>query len=220
MGYVLGFIVTLGVLAAIIWFTWGFWLGFAVLTFVYLVIAGGIIYALESYYDREHGEYFRDNNTWFFVGVGAFAVTFVIACFNFGPALLLPENLPTKEQRGFLDNVFNHLLYGKFAPAKTIPTDPLPWTTGTWFWWKAFGIYFFFTFFYAWYAFSDEIAGAFRAVVNRRRSETRRRHTGPATGHTEEDTDPSHFWKPDFWDIVSIFEMLTRLLSTRRRNGN
>ena len=132
------------VLAGVCYILWGFWIQFILLTLVYFGIALGIIFLTARYYDEHAPEnaphfegYLHDNNTWFFTGVGAIAVTFAIACFHFGPAVLLPEKFPTPEQRSVVGNVLNHLLHGNSALEKTIPTEPLPWAKGTWFWWKA-----------------------------------------------------------------------------------
>ena len=155
---------------------------------------------------------FRNNNTWFFVLLGATAVTFVIACFNFGPAVLLPEGFPTPGQRGMVKDVFHHLLYGQDAPVKSIPTEPLPWATGTWFWWKAFFLCALITFAYFWYAFHDEAQG----VIKNLGDFIKKGDKGDA--HDEHDHKKrSHFWAPDFWDLVSMFEIISRIF--RKKGG-
>lgn len=116
---------------------------------------------------KENGkfvDYLRNNNTWFFVLLGICVVTFVIALFHFGPALLLPEDFPSSEQRGTLTNLVNHLLFGKHAAEKITPTDPLPWATGTWFWWRAFWLYLFLFGFYTPFAWWDEWCHACRGA--------------------------------------------------------
>jgi hypothetical protein len=116
------------------------------------------------YYNKSPWDFLGNNNTWFYVLLFATAITFVIACFNFGPAILLPENVPSQEQRGGLGYFFNHLLHGTNAPARSVPTNPLPWATGTWFWWKAFLVYFFFMIAYFPFAFWDEVGNFYKGV--------------------------------------------------------
>lgn len=208
--------------------TWGlmFALGFLVLTIVYIVIAICVIYGVAMYYEIDLMECLGNNNTWFFVLLGASAVTFVIACFNFGPAVLLPESFPTTGQRSVVTNVFNHLLYGKGAPSKSVPTNPLPWATGTWFWWKAWGLYSLLTFGYFWFAFWDETSHAFHAMVkfiNKRRVAHRPQPGQPPVtnpgghGHGPEPTGHSfgELLKVEF--LVEIVSEFFKAFMTRRR---
>ncbi|OGI76211.1 hypothetical protein A3C67_03275 [Candidatus Nomurabacteria bacterium RIFCSPHIGHO2_02_FULL_42_19] len=176
--------IVVAILAGIVYLSWGsFWLGFIALTFVYAVVGFGAIRLTAWFNHADWEDYLRDNNTYFFVGVGMFAVTLVIACFNFGPALLLPENFPTAKQRGWMSNVLSHLWEGKNAPTATVPTKPLPWATGTWFWWKATLVYFLLTFGYFWIAFWDEASHAVRAgasFIRRWRERERPQHQAAA----------------------------------------
>jgi hypothetical protein len=150
-----------------------FWIKLLGLTALYVVVGLGVIFMVALYYGRkrkaDHKELFKgylwNNNTWFFWGLGVCAITFVFACFNFGPAVLLPEDFPKKEQRGVIGNVFNHLIHGKNAPAKVVPTEPLPWARGSWFWWKAELFYCLLTFGYFWFAFWDEATTACKNIA-------------------------------------------------------
>jgi len=191
---VLASITLVGLVGLLGWVLWGFWLEFFLVSAVYTALAVGIIWVLAWYYNADFQGYLRNNNTWFYVLLGASVITLVIACFNFGPAVLLPEKFPTPEQRGVVGNIFNHLLYGKGAPTKSVPTEPLPWATGTWFWWKAWGLYCFLTFGYFFFAFWDEASHAFHATANfirerreehRQKEEQKRRQ--PAPGGKEKD---------------------------------
>lgn len=165
-------------------------LALILLTVVYFAIGAGVACLIAKYYDMEPGGLLKNNNTWWFVGVGATVITFVIACFNFGPALLLPEKIPTPEQRGTVGDFLNHLLHGKNAPAKSVPAESLPWATGTWFWWKAVLWFFFITGFYTFFAFWDELSSACRGVANlirerrRQKEEEERHHPPPGPGAT------------------------------------
>jgi hypothetical protein len=180
-----------------------FTLGFIGLTILYVAIAICITYGIAKHNDVDPVEYLENNNTWFFVLVGASAVTFVIACFNFGPAVLLPENFPTTGQRSVVNDVFNHLLYGKNAPAKSVPTEPLPWATGTWFWWKAFGLYVMFTIAYIPFAFWDEVKHVFDEVreLLRKRRETRKESSQTSGGHDGEKHDVH---EPSFKRLLGV----------------
>jgi len=228
-------------LAGIVYLLWGFWLGFIGLTLVYLTIGAVIAVLIARYYGREPMEYLRNNNTWFFVLLGATAITFVIAWFNFGPAVLLPENFPTPKQRGAVADFLSHLWRGKNAPAPEVPTDPLPWATGTWFWWKAGWLLLFFTIAYSFYAFSDEIGEAWRTTTElfrRRREEhdamRRRQAHAPAPqqqgqrGRGQQQGQQAapaveHLGTWDFVRLQFIVEMVVEFLSTlwrqRRRNA-
>lgn len=196
--YAIGGVITL-VVGLLTYILWGFWLAFIGLSIIYLAISLGITWLTARYYELKSRrkdkdvwtrfmKYLNDNNTWFFVGVGAFAITFVIACFNFGPALLLPENSPTPEQRSTTTNFLNHLLHGKNAVEQEPPTTPLPWATGTWFWWKATGLYLILTFGYSFFAFWDEAKAAFhkrkKYLEEKRLTET----TSPSTPTTPPST--------------------------------
>ncbi len=206
---------------------WGVVVQFILWTIVCLIIASGIITTVENYYRVPRGTYFRDNNTWFYVGVGAFAVTFVIACFNFGPALLLPEQYPTPRQRSVVSNVLSHLLYGKNAEPSSTPTDPLPWATGTWFWWKATLLYFFLTFGYFWFAFWDEANYGIHAVVEfvRQRREI---HANEEHGHGENRPHQQHGGgnrghHTSLWDLITaefvvemFFKFANQFMARRR----
>ena len=190
------------------------------LILVYLVIGAVITCLIARYYNKNPWEYLGNNNTWWFVGVGACAVTFLIACFNFGPALLLPENLPTPEQRDGLGNFFNHLIHGKNAPVESVPTKPLPWATGTWFWWKAFLFYCLLTFVYFWFAFWDEGAAAIRKIKElisrhhdeeleklRRKHEEKLAQIKAGKGHASDPAPQAPpaklgFWQFAKWDLL------------------
>jgi hypothetical protein len=200
-------------IGATIYFGWGtLWLEFVGLSLLYLIVASAIIYATAMYYHAEPEEYFRDNNTWFLVLVGATALTFVIACFNFGPAVLLPEKVPTPEQRGWVSNTLNHLWLGKNAPPVKLPTKPLPWATGTWFWWKATLIFFLLTFGYFWFAFWDEATHAVHFVVrlvherweeHRARQRAQPVQTGQQTaGQSQPTRQGTGFWQFVKWDLI------------------
>jgi hypothetical protein len=215
------------VLALVVYFMWGFWLGFAALTIVYALLAAIIVYVIARYYGHGVNEYWEDNNTLFFVLLGATAVTFVIACFNFGPAILLPENLPTPEQRGWLANFANHLWLGKHAPAVTVPTDPLPWTTGTWFWWKATGVFALLTFGYFWFAFWDEATHAIHFVADLIRQRLAHRAGGPAAGaagRTQQAAGDEHHHGWEVFTFAFLAEIIGSFLMEfwehRRRRAN
>ncbi len=177
------------VVASVCWLLFGFWLQFVGLSIAYGIVACGIVYVTEKYYISKTAklkkservnqwDYFKDNNTWWFVLVGCTALTFVIALFHFGAAVLLPEHLPTPEQRGGISYFFDHLWSGKNAPPRSVPTEPLPWATGTWFWWKAFGVYLLLTIGYFPIAFWDEFSHAWNETgkfIHERWDEHKRR---------------------------------------------
>ncbi len=132
-----------------------FWVKFTWLTVKYIAVAVGFMCLLALYYSRkpiEGGdrrtwrEHFWgtvwNNNTWWVVGVGMFLTNLMITLYNeFGPALWLPENFPNPEQRAWFQDILNHLWSKTPQPKTPIPTDLLPWATGTWFGWKATGLY-------------------------------------------------------------------------------
>ena len=214
---------------------WGlmFTLGFLGLTVLYIAIAVCITFGIAKHNNKDFQGYLENNNTWFFVLLGASAVTFVIACFNFGPAVLLPENLPTKEQRSVATDIFNHLLYGKGAPTKSVPTESLPWATGTWFWWKALGLYCLLTFGYFWFAFWDEASHAIHAVTNfiHTRKEAHRSDGGKSattgqsakTGTGQQNQGDHHDHAPSFGELLKVefiaeivVEFVKKFLERRR----
>lgn len=206
-------------LAGLCYVLWGFWLGFLGLSLVYTALAVAIVYLLARHYDADFKEYLKNNNTLFFVLLGASAVTFVIACFHFGPAVLLPEKFPTPEQRGVGSDMLNHLLYGKNAPAKSVPTEPLPWATGTWFWWKALGLYALLTFAYFWFAFWDEASHAVHAIVDLVRRRRREEHSGQTDSHDDHDGEPSFskLLKVEFLAEI-VVEFVKFFIAKRKEN--
>jgi hypothetical protein len=155
------------------WLLWGFWLAFIGLTILYAIVAVGIIYLVAKYYAGKRNppfetkvvflEYARDNNTWFWALLGATALTFLIATQNFGPAVLLPENTPTPEQRATASDIFDHIMHGNNAKPQA-KQGPLPWATGTWFWWKAWPLFFLAMVGYGIFAFSDELSHAWQGA--------------------------------------------------------
>ena len=116
--------------------------------------------------------FFDDNNRLFYWLCGVTTITFVIACFHWGPPLFVPDAV-TPNRVAKVGNFWNHFLHGKNA-VKVVPEEPLPWAGATWFWWKALAVYAALTTVYGVYAFSDEVAGAFnaaRSLFHRRRTE-------------------------------------------------
>lgn len=172
-----GSVILLGVM---IYLLWGFFLGFLLLSVVYAFIGIALIYRFTDDPDKN----LRDNNTPFWIGLCAVGITFLIACFNFGPALLLPENLPTPEQRSTVSNFVAHMVHGKNAVDQApLPAKPLPWATGTWFWWKATFLFFWLTFAYAFIAFWDEAVEAFKKHKERKEREARNEAAHPPAPH-------------------------------------
>ncbi len=186
-----------------------FFLMFVLLTAVYTGIAVGIIILVAKYYDKPPKEYLGNNNTWFFVLAAATAITFLVALFNWGPAVLLPEDIPNPEQRATLTNFVSQMWDGTAAEPVT---NPLPWTTGTWFWWKAWPLYFLLTFGYFFFAFSDEASYAWEKVREfvREEWEERKRRAAtappPPPGGTTTATAGAHhrmsFMEFAQWDLV------------------
>lgn len=193
-----------------------FTLGFLLLTVAYTVTAYAVACVIAWWYDEQVSTYAKNNNTYFFLGCGMTAITFVIALFNFGPAILLPETTPSLETRGTLNYFFSHLWLGKGATSTT-PTNPLPWATGTWFWWKAFVLYFILTLGYIPIAFWDEVNYAFTKVVEL----IRNRHLptpglpgqtpAPAGGHTHGPTATGHSFS-ELLKVEFIVEIVTEFL--------
>ena len=151
-----------------------FWLKFIGLTAIYVTAAIGIMYLIAKKNNTEIWKYLGNNNTPLYVGFGAIAITFIIACFNWGPAVLLPENFPTPAQRAGFQDILNHLWSKTPQPPTKIPTEPLPWATGTWFWWKAEFVFILITIAYIPFGLWDEALGAIRKVseiIKRRHDE-------------------------------------------------
>ena len=199
-----------------------FILGIIPLTIVYIALTAAICYGLAVYYEREEDveakfwAHIKNNNTWFWMLLGASTITFIIACFNFGPAVLLPESLPTKEQREVTGNVLDHLLHGKNAPAKSVSKETLPWATGTWFWWKAWLFYAIVLVFYTPFALHDELIEfikGFKRIVDEHNKKKYEEIHGPpptppaapaAAGHAAATTTPTPTTKVSFWKLLSV----------------
>ena len=199
---------------------------FTLLTTVYLLLGRWpFIPLVAKVRGKTVKEYVKNEDTWFWVFLGATLVTLGIACFNWGPAVLLPEDFPKSETRQGVKNFFSNLWTGE--DAKAVEATP-PWAKGTWFWWVAFLLYLPFTALYGCWAFSDNII-KLAANYRRRKREREKREME----HEEEDEheeeggkkakskhrthttahDSSHFWKPDAWDLISMIEMIARFLS-------
>jgi hypothetical protein len=154
------------IFAGLIYILWGFWLEFIGLSIVYVGIFLLIILGIRAYYKDNHWTYWDylwnkkcdSNNNWFYLLMGATMITFVIALFHFGPALALPTNQATGVVYHDATNVLQHILFGNQAGKMGLepPSNILPWATGTWFWWKATGLYLLLTLLYFPFAFWDE----------------------------------------------------------------
>ena len=176
------FLLIVAVLAGLIYVVLGlFWLAFIGLTMLYTSIATVVLLVIASYYHKKKERtykafrrYLRNNNTWFWVLCWACALTFVVACFHFGPALALPTSKATGTVYHDATYVFQHILFGNKAASMGLepPTDNLPWNTGTWFWWKALGLYILLTFAYIPFAFYDEAVATFHFI----KEEIRKHH--------------------------------------------
>ena len=157
-----------------------FWLSFIGLSVVYVDIFLLIIWGIMTYYDGgNYHDYlwnkdYNSNNNWFYALIGATIVTFVIALFNFGPAVMLPSGPPLPKHWGDAGNVLQHILYGNDATKMGMKPvkDILPWATGTWFWWKAFGLYILLTIGYIPFAFYDEVVATYHFI----KEEIRKHH--------------------------------------------
>ena len=94
------------VLAGVCYILWGFGIEFILLTLVYFGIALGIIFLTARYYDEHAPEnaphfegYLHDNNTWFFTGVGAIAVTFAIPALSLWAGSFAAGRVPRHRNR-------------------------------------------------------------------------------------------------------------------------
>jgi len=194
-----------------------FWFGFLGLTVVYGLIGVGIIFLIARVRGTEPRVYLEDEDTYFWILLGAMFMTCMIALYNWGPALLLPENTPNMETRSTANGIIHNILFGRDSLRQDAVTEPLPWARGTWFWHKAALTYVLLTAMYGVSAFKDEVSNGLIGLADFIKARRRRARVGGRheEGHEEGDIPPSHFWQPDFWDIVSIIEMLSRVLSKR-----
>lgn len=194
---VISFLILAVALFGLGWAMFGllFTLGFLLLSGAYTAIAVAVAMVIAWWYVMKMEEVWENNNTYLYILAGATAITFVIALFNFGPALLLPEATPSPETRRIFSYFFSHLWLGKNATPTETPTNPLPWATGTWFWWKAFFLYFILTLGYIPVAFWDEVNYAFAKTAEFIKEKTKpdphhphpgqpgQPATAPAAGH-------------------------------------
>lgn len=167
---------------------------FFVLTVLYLVLAFVLITVVllvtgKITRPQEKKQYLSwifqfewNNNHPFWFLLVATILTGIIALFNWGPALLLPD-YPTPEQRGWVATTWEFLLKGNNSKPVETPTTPLPWTSGTWFWWKAVFLYGLLTFFYSFYAFHDEVMRGYQRGKEKAKAREQG-NTNPATSHT------------------------------------
>ena len=176
----------------------------------------------------------KARNITFWVVLIATLVTLVIACCNWGPAVLLPENYPTPEQRGVASNIFNHLLVGTDAPSDVpTPATPLPWATGTWFWWKMEGILFLLFCIVSWDHLLHGLRGAMSVVQRHIEEEHSRREAAAhhaarrrVGNHEEGAEEPAAHGghRPGFWEVFSfgllveiMGEFIVHFMEHRRR---
>ena len=178
----------------------GFWFELFGLTIAYAIVAMLAIKLIAKFNSREASDYLKDINTPALIGIVMCVITFVIACFNFGPALWLPKNFPTKPQRGVISYLFNHLLYGKNAPPASSPTTPLPWTTGTWFWWKALVFYLVTTVAYIIFVFPEDIKEIYREAKKRHEEKTDEK----LTKKNAKETKPHEDGAPSFGRLLEV----------------
>jgi hypothetical protein len=80
-----------------------------------------------------------NNNVPFYLGAVGTVVTLFLWVVVPTPAILLPDNFPTPEQRGNMGKYIHEYLHGTNAPAKSVHLEPLPVITITkkyWLWGK------------------------------------------------------------------------------------
>jgi hypothetical protein len=198
-----------------------------------IVVAGGLLLWIVAklkgtdpwaYISGENAE-----NRWAWIFLLALGVIGVIACFNWGPALLLPEKHPTPKQREGIAKAIDFFWYGTNVPVATEapleildPNKPLSWRHGTWFWWKAFllgipfvGIWFI-------WAYHDDILKLIAEWKKRHREKME------AEKHDDHHDDKKHHHGSgkahdvgevvhNTMTIVTFLEMLVRIVSDFRR---
>ena len=196
-----------------------FLLLFTLLTALYVMVT----YVVMERFYPEKVEALRqkwDNNVPFWFLLVATLVTGVLALFVFewGPALLLPD-YPTPEQRGWASNTWEFLLKGKNMQQVETPSTPLPWTGGTWFWWKATWLYLVLTFLYSFYAWHDEAIEAYQRRVERLlREEEEKKKAGKETpggsgGHHTSPPQPPPPGGGQTWGGRIFIEFLAELMA-------
>ena len=202
-----------------------------------------------AYWEQEEcygpSECFRKyivNNNWpMYFGTAAIIITFVIALFHWGPALLLPERHPTQKQRDVTSSVFRHVIFGTNAPAKSVVekpmpprvtkkwwffgrsvtntppapkivtiTEPLPWATGTWFWWKAEGLFILLLLMYVPFGLHDELHNFVKGVgriIKEHRDKKDGHGPKPTGGHGSGTTSGGPATpraRVSFWEMLSV----------------
>lgn len=199
------------------------------LILVCVAIGGAVLFLVARLTRKDPWVYIfgrNAENQWAKVFVLELATIFIVACFNWGPALWLPEKHPTQEQRKSVSAELDYLWYGtnvpthKEAPLEILdPAKPLPWRHGSWFWWGASMVLLPSCFIFVCWAYSDDVL---RYAEKRRKEKREQEETDQPKGEnkhekTKSEEDTHHFWKPDFWDIVSIGEMVARFAKDWKR---
>lgn len=196
------------------------------LILVCIVVGVTVLYLVAKLKERDPWVFiFGENaeNRWTKVFVVQLVAIFIIMCFNRGPALWLPEKHPTPQQRSWVAAELKQIWYGtnvpasKGAPLEILdPTKPLPWRHGTWFWWLAFAVLLPSWVVFGCWAYHDDVI---RIAEKRREGKRKQKEIdklkiehkhGDKHEHAKSEEDEHHFWKPDFWDIISIGEMIAR----------
>lgn len=130
---------------------------------------------------HDPGDLLYDENTWWYAGLGITLLTFVIALFNFGPSIGIPESLNAERANYGLD-LLNKAIWGVPATEHYPLGKPLPWTEGSWFWWYVWPLYVLILVVTWPFVFSDDFVKLLTRVTKSRGAATGASHGAPHLG--------------------------------------